>query len=211
MAMKASIRWKLHILRAISVLAALPCYAQTFSVGVKAGVPITEAYSAAYFSNGNSATYQDRYVIGPTAEIHLPFGLSFEADALYRGNGATAIGDVNGKSTVNDWQFPFLGKYELKRGAFRPFVDAGLVYRHLSGKAFYSLFYPYGSTSTLLTNGPNMAGLAVGGGVTVKVMKFRLSPEVRYTHWLSAAGDSIGPGVASVNSNQADLLVGFTF
>jgi hypothetical protein len=162
---------KPQTLLAILVLAALPCHAQTFSFGVKAGVPFTEAYSAAYFADGNSGTYQDRYLIGPTAEIHFAFSLSFEVNALYRRNGASAIGNVGGKSTVNDWQFPFLGKYELKNGAFRPFVDAGLVYRHLSGKAFYSLYYPYGARSTTLTNDPNMAGFAVGGGVTLRDSK----------------------------------------
>ncbi len=47
--------------------------------------------------------------------------------------------------------------------------------------------------------------------MTLKVMKFRLAPEVRYTHGLNTAGDFVGPAVASVNSDQADLLVGFSF
>ena len=188
--------------------AAVPALAQSFSVGVKAGVPITDAYSATAFSNGNSGTYDGRYLIGPTAEIHFPLNLSLEVDALYRRNGVTAIGEVNGKSTVNDWQFPFLGKYELKRGVIRPFVDAGLVYRHLSGTALFSFSYPP-SSSTVLSSSPNLAGFAGGGGITLKILKFRLSPEVRYTHWLNASGASLT--AASVNSNQAELLVGFTF
>jgi hypothetical protein len=119
MVMRRSSQSKLQNLRAtwtlselvwlVLLLAARPSRAQTFSVGVKAGVPVTEAYSATYFADGNSGTFQNRYLIGLTAEIRFPLNLSFEVDALYRRNGATAIGNVSGKSTLKDWQFPLLG------------------------------------------------------------------------------------------------------
>jgi hypothetical protein len=190
------------------LLAAVPSLAQSFSVGVKAGVPITDAYSAVYFEDSNSGTYNDRYLIGPTAEIHFPLNLSFEVDALYRRNGVTAFGNITGKSNITDWQFPFLAKDELKHGTIRPFVDAGLVYRHLSGNALFTYSLP-ASPTTVVSSNPNLAGFAVGGGITLKILNFRLSPEIRYTHWFDASGDSLT--AASVNSNQADLLVGFTF
>ena len=200
-------RGSLTILWLFLLIGALPSSAQSFSVGIKAGVPIADAYTATAFSNGNSGTSDDRYLIGPTAELHLPLHLSVEVDALYRRNGVTAIGNVDGKSTINDWQFPFLGKYEFNRGLVHPFVDAGLVYRHISGSSLFT-YFPSG-TITQLTNSPNLGGFAVGGGITLKVLSLRVSPEVRYTHWFNASGTALT--AASVNSNQADLLVGFTF
>jgi len=148
------------------------------------------------------------YLIGGTAEIHFPLHISFELDALYRRNGASAIGDVYGRSAINDWQFPFLGKYEFKGGLIRPFVDAGLVYRHLSGSALFLNVFSYGS-NTLVATSPNLAGFAAGGGVTLKVWKIRVSPEIRYTHWFDASGSSLI--AATVNGNQADFLVGISY
>jgi hypothetical protein len=76
--------------------------AQSFSFGAKVGVPMTDAATPTSFSNGGSFTFDDRYLIGPTAEIHFPLSLSFEVDALYRHNGESAIGNISGQSSVND-------------------------------------------------------------------------------------------------------------
>lgn len=96
-------------------------------------------------------------------------------------------------NAVNDWQFPFLGKYEFHGGPIRPFVDAGFTFRHVSDA----------------TN-PSTGGVTVGGGITVKLLSLRLSPEIRDTHWPTPAFD-LGSGVLKSTSNQVDFLVGFSF
>ena len=45
------------------------------SVGLKGGFPLTDSLSDSASKN---------YLIGPMAELNLPFGLAVEADALYR-------------------------------------------------------------------------------------------------------------------------------
>ncbi len=77
-----------------------------------------------------------------------------------------------------------------------PFVDAGPVYRHVSG----------GNNSYPPANA-NSGGFAIGGGINVKFLILRISPEIRYTHWGQTAFNSFS---VSTN-NQADFLVGFTF
>lgn len=120
-------------------------------------------------------------------------------DALYRRNGFQPASEFFAlRPQLNDWQIPFLGKYEIKSGFFRPYIDAGVTYRHVSN-----------SGSGPSPNNANTSGFTLGGGITVKALFLRLSPEIRYTHW--ATGPYTGyPGVQS-NDNQVDFLVGFTF
>jgi hypothetical protein len=184
---------------ALLFLFALPSHAQLFSFGVIGGVPITSAYTCI-------TCYDRRYIIGPTAEVRLPFHLSIEVDALYRRNGFIIPG-FRGSQTlsapVDDWQVPLLAKYEIKAGVLRPFVDGGVVYRH-AGVAS-------SSANLLSLDHPNSAGIAVGGGLTVKLGILRLSPQVRYTHWPNPPLTIYELPYVFSTRNQADVLVGFTF
>jgi hypothetical protein len=137
------------------------------------------------------------YLVGPTGELHLPFGLSFEVDALYRPLNYTVY-PQNLRATAftgSDWQFPLLLKYQLHKGILvHPFVDAGVTFRHVS---FSNV--PLGNSNT--------AGVSLGGGLTFKLLFLRFSPELRYTYFPT---DVFGTNVHST-SNQADFLVGLTF
>lgn len=187
------------------LFAALPAYSQLLSVGVKGGVPLTDAYSKGASGIAFTIPYDRHYIIGPTAEIHLPFHLSLEGDALYRRNGfdygVAAIPTTN-TIAISDWQISFLGKYEAGSGPIRPFIDAGIAYRHVS----LSYRTPFGPENA---NNPNTAGFTIGGGITLKPLFFRLSPEIRYTHWPTSPFGST-PWVSS-QTNQVDFLLGFTF
>lgn len=191
-------RMKLTFLVLLTVVSA---YSQV-SFGMKAGVPLSDAYADLQAPNPAASHFTDRYTVGPTAEIHLPFQLSVEGDALYRHNGfGISRGQAGaGNTSVNEWQISLLGKYSLvPLGPIRPFVDAGLAYRHLS----------FGTVPlSLSVQNPNNEGFAIGGGVTLKLLRLRLSPEIRYTHWGQVAVSNLA--VLSSN-NQADFLVGFTF
>jgi opacity protein-like surface antigen len=190
-----------------AIVSSFPAYSQFFSVGVKGGIPMTDSYSAGSNDLSSATPYDRRYIIGPTAEVHLPFHLSFEADALFRRNGfdfhyGSLIGQHGTLRTkVNDWQFPLLGKYELRFGPLRPFVDAGVVYRHVSTS---------GSAGRITPDNTNGAGFTVGGGVTLKLLLVRLSPEIRYSHWPTPPFHT-GNQVLSSTTNQADFLLGLTF
>jgi hypothetical protein len=175
-----------------------------FSFGAKVGVPLTTAYTPTGASLDFSANEQ-RYTIGPTVEVRLPFHLSFEVDALWRRSSynvtippALNFGG-NYAASVGDWQIPFMAKYERGSGPVRPFIDGGVVYRHVSSSF---LFGGPGNPST--------AGVTVGGGVTLKLPHLRLSPEIRYARWPTPAFTSPYNFVVST-SNQVDLLVGVTF
>lgn len=190
---------------------AVPGYGQLLSFGIKAGVPLTDAYNAGFSGYLSTTSYNRQYIIGPTVEVHLPFRLSFEADALYRRNGFDLVSTnlpiynlppTYARDIINDWQFPLLAKYELTSGPLRPFVDAGLTYRHVSTSG----------TSPSTPANPSTAGFTVGGGVSLHAFILRLSPEIRYTHWASEPFSlSNFSGILRSTDNQADILLGLTF
>jgi hypothetical protein len=188
---------------ALLVIGGLPAYSQMFSFGVKAGVPVTDVYTIGFVPNGGAQAHEQRFTIGPTVEVHLPFHLSFEVDALWRQSSFSQISaSISSFDTsVNDWQVPLLAKYEMKLGPIHPFIDGGIVYRHVSTS----------SSSVPPPTNPNTAGVSVGGGVTLKFLHLRLSPEIRYTKWPTPAFSSAYAGPVLSTSNQADLLVGITF
>src|ERR1019366_10238092 len=85
--------------------------AQTFSAGLKAGAPFTDAIHA-----GSVATFatisidNHHYVIGPYVELRLPFKFSLEVDALYRSYGFQ-LAPGGRSNSVGSWEFPVLAKY----------------------------------------------------------------------------------------------------
>jgi hypothetical protein len=184
------------------LFAVVSAYSQSLSFGVKAGVPVTDAYADLQTPNGTASHFADHYTVGPTIELHLPFQLSIEADALYRHSGFGINGGTGGtaSSSVNEWQIPLLAKVEIiPLGPIRPFVDGGLAYRHLSVNT---------SGTGLTVQNPNNSGFVLGGGVTLKLLRLRLAPELRFTHWGQVAFSNLA---VSSSQNQADFLVGFTF
>jgi hypothetical protein len=180
---------------------------QLISLGVKGGIPLTDPLSTRQGGSGGVGHDVRRYLVGPTGELHLPFGFSVEVDALYRPLNYTEYptnlsplpGDYSPVAhTGSDWQFPILAKYEFHKGIIvHPFVDGGVTYRHVS-------------FSNVSLGDASTAGISVGGGLTFRLLFVRLSPEFRYTRFPT---DVFGSNFNYVHStsNQADFLVGLTF
>jgi opacity protein-like surface antigen len=200
---------------------AVSAWAQLFSYGVKAGVPLTEFLNAAKSQQFAFNSTTNRYIVGPTAELHLPFGLGVEFDILYRrfdyNGSATLMNSVsNSRTTANAWEFPLLAKYRIPMKVVHPYVDAGVAWDKLSGltQTITSTFVAL-TTTTTTSNPPELnttatRGFVMGGGVSVKVLKIQVSPEIRFTRW--GAQHFIDPGgLLHSNLNQGEFLVGITF
>ena len=194
-------------LACLSLLAfGLPGNCQLLSFGIKGGVPLSDAYSDANLGNGATSSHlNNHYTIGPTAEIHFPLHLSFEADVLYRHSRYSATSNIvpAGSASANDFQIPLLAKLDLSHGLVGTFIDGGLAYRHLS----VNLDNP-AKQLFLGVNNPNSEGVALGGGIQFKLLLIHISPEIRYTHWGQIAFSN---AAVTSNNNQIDLLVGVTF
>ena len=175
--------------------------AQPFTAGVKVGVPLTDVLNAVGTGAGSIAasTSTDRFLVGVTGELHLPFGLSVEADVLYRRFSYEPLSTIQSSSS-NAWEFPILAKYKFPSKIIRPYIDGGIAWNTLQGLA--------SSISSGLKNGTT-DGIVLGAGVEIKALIVRISPEIRYTHWSSEAFTAAS--LLQSNQNQAEFMLGVTF
>jgi opacity protein-like surface antigen len=219
-----------HFMRPLLLLllAAVPAYSQLISFGVKGGVPLTDFVDAASGANPtgfvNFVSHTNRYIVGATGELHLPFGLSAEVDVLYRHfnyDGTTQGVDTvtASKTGGNAWEFPILGKYRFAHGKFiRPYVDAGIAFDTLQGlsQTVQNTFFS-GSGGTTTSSGTptqlqhsTVHGYVFGGGLDFKFLVVHIQPEIRYTRW--GAQHFFDPsGLLHSSENQGEFLLGITF
>lgn len=197
-------------------------FAQPVSIGVKAGVPLTDFVDAAKGNQSSYFTNTKRYTVGGTIELHLPARFSIEIDALYKRFGFDGQSVSTGSTTLtgtrgNSWEFPLLVKFEMVPGPVRPFVDAGASIRHLTGIRQVRQVISAGTFSSVEVSDPpefNKAtdlGLTFGAGIALKLGRVRFSPELRYTRW---GGENLRDPVNALlhtHRNQGDFLLGFTF
>ena len=203
-------------------LTAGAAFCQPFGFGITGGVPLNDFLNAARSGTFTFSANTNRYVIGPTGELRLPFGLGIEVDALYRHFGYTGIGGITGVATSQSvttggaWEFPVLGKYTFKGKIAHPFVCAGVAWDKLSGLTQAVSSTVAGITKSSSTSNPaeltNTAtiGYVFGGGLQVKFLLIHIAPQIRYTRWNSE--HFVDPnGLLHSNLNQGEFLVSLTF
>jgi hypothetical protein len=197
-------------------------FAQPFSFGVKGGVPLTDAFSASQGSPTSYSSVTRRYTVGPTAEIGVPlFGLSVEADGLYRRIGwnsnraATALYEpYQSTARMGAWDFDALLKHRIGGPGVHAYLGAGAAFSRLFTTRENYTFPgpPPGDLSKQMVDevqSKNIGGIVVSAGV-----KFggaiRVAPELRYTRWLS---NNIIGGLPNLSTqvNQVEVLVSITF
>lgn len=188
---------------ALLFLGAITAVAQPLSAGLKIGVPLTDFINTV---SSQSFTTTNRYILGPTVELHLPAGFGVEFDILYRHYRYSeilgAVGSaLTSSTTTGAWEFPLLLKYRFPTRVVRPYVDAGVSWDKLSGLT--STFSGSG-----LQNNTTM-GAVLGGGLDIHLLIVHILPEVRYTRWTSQHFN-IG-NIINSNQNQAEFLLGITF
>ena len=193
-------------------------FCQPFSFGVKAGVPLTDFLSAAENQSVRYVTATNRYIGGVTAELHLPFGLGVEVDALYRHlNYQQSSSTVAAGTTASDFEFPLLGKYRFPMiKVAHPFVDAGVAFDSLAGVKQEVTTVVNGIISTSSSSDPaelhnsSTRGFVIGGGIDIHFLVIHLLPEIRYTRWGARQFFDVN-GLLHSNVNQGEFLLGITF
>ena len=178
-------------------------FAQNISVGIRGGVPFTDAFSATKSAIGGFENVPKRYTIGPTLEIRLPFRLGISFDILYKNlayRQATAAG--TSEQSAKQFEFPLMLRYRFGAESIRPFVAGGPTFNKISAGAVRDpVQFVHSST----------AGIVLGAGIEVKALLIRLTPEIRFTHRTAESfRDAVNAQLRS-NLNQAEFLVGLTF
>jgi hypothetical protein len=164
-----------------------------FGFGVKGGVPFTDVLKATGVVNGSNAvlTRSNDYLIGPVAELRLPFGFAFEVDGIYRRSEyRLTSNNVTTAISANAWEIPYLAKFRFPIPLLKPFISAGGAYR-----TFTDL--PANVT-------PTHNAVVLSGGLELRISRVRLSGEARWLHWNSTStGIAVRPA-----QNQGEVLFG---
>ena len=192
--------------------------AQPFGAGFKVGLPLNDAFDI----RGNTSlgnVKMKKYIVGPQFELRLPAGFAIELDALYTNfridtplNTATSL--LGSSFDADSWEFPLMlkkkfGGADAVAASVRPFVTAGASFRRLTDVDDIGRFLLGRSLSDSADK--TATGFVVGGGVEIRALFLRISPEVRFTRW---GTENFREGVANIlrtNRNQGQLLVGFSF
>ena len=209
------------------VLAAVPsAFAQHLSIGIKAGIPLTDVVQAESTVLSFQAETK-HYTIGPVVDIGLPRRFGVEVGAMYkrfdqRSTTITTTGFItSGDETFpiqefrsvsaagTSWEFPVAVQYHLSLPVIRPYVEAGVSFNHLSNVFSFENFPFTGPRTLPFTLAPtsssfNRAGVLFGAGVEINLHVIHVTPGLRYTHY-----NETRPWLPATNA--ADFLVGFTF
>src|SRR5262249_43800385 len=88
-----------------------------FGVGVKGGPAVTDLLHAAAVASGQQPVLSQgsNYIVGPVAELRLPFGFAIEADGLYRGTEYSVTNPGNLPSTIksSSCEIPYLATFHF--------------------------------------------------------------------------------------------------
>lgn len=215
------------------LVGAFSAFSQPFSFGAKLGVPLSDFLNAAEGDTPsgflNYATHTNRYIVGVTGEVHLPFHLGIELDVLYRhldyqstsqAVSSASTTTTNTSTTGNAFEFPLLGKYRFGTKVLHPFVDAGVAWDTLQGLT-QGVTNVVTTISSTVTNSSSSStpsdlqnstvrGYVSGAGLDIHFLLIHIQPEFRFTRW--GAKHFFDPsGLLSSNQNQAEFLVGITF
>src|SRR5256885_551833 len=74
-----------------------PLHAQSLSLGVKGGVPFTDAVEGSFGFRSEAR----RYTVGPMVEVGLPLSLAIEFNALYKRTGYSTLDSAFGITSIS--------------------------------------------------------------------------------------------------------------
>jgi outer membrane protein W len=215
--------------------AASSAFAQRISVGIKAGVPLTDLVRT---NSGDvpTSTQTKRYTIGPVVDIGLPLGFGVELGAMYKRfdqqsiavtitgyvvideDNSYAITQAAGTSAVgHSWEFPVAAQYHFFKSAIRPYVEGGVSFNRLSNAYTVQIPYPRQPPQLPFTiehmrSSLTRVGPLFGVGVDVKVHGIHVTPGLRYTHYNQLEQlTGCASGSACRGNTAVDILVGVTF
>ena len=180
-----------------------------FDFGVKGGVPFTDILSiqnlASQIPPGTNLIpsspvttleKSNNYLIGPVAELRIPFGFAVEVDGIYRAaQYHLTTNDITTTLSASSWEIPYLAKFRFPIPLLKPFVSGGGAYR-----SFTDL------PNNLVT--PTHNAFVLGGGLELRISRLRLSGEGRWLHWSSPPDNS---NAARLDQNQGEVLFGLVF
>lgn len=214
-------------------------FAQHISVGIKAGVPLTDLVRTGSGTGSGDvppSTQTKHYTIGPVVDIGLPHGFGVEFGAMYKrfdqqSLAVTTTGFIiideetsypiqqtAGISAVGQsWEFPLAVQYRFFKSAIHPYVEGGVSLNHLSN-VYTVQQTPYPRLPQLpftiehMRSSLTRVGPLFGIGVDIKLHGIHVTPGLRYTRYTNSTQlTGCVDGSACRGNKGLDFLVGLTF
>ena len=191
-------------------------FAQGVHVGIKGGVPLTDAFDTLSDASRGYFSKTRRYIVGPSFEVGLPAGFGIELDMLYTRLQFNSIQSNPGPVSTSDtsassFEFPLLLKKKFGEGSARPFVTTGAAYKRLTDITQVRSFISGSNDDPPELRNRDSVGFVVGGGVELRVLLLKITPEVRFVRWGTETFREGLSGLLKTNKNQGQFLVGFSF
>jgi hypothetical protein len=191
-------------------------HAQRFSLGVEAGVPVTDSFDTGFIYRGSFVPSTTRYAVGPAFGVRLGGRFAAEFNALYQPfsfrQSNMIITPSSSKTTGNLWQFPLLLRCRILEGPIHPYVTAGPSVQIATNIT---------ETNTIINSMPivnhppperrAVAGVAAGAGLEFSLGRLHISPEIRYTRWAAENFDFSESNHVGTKLNQVQILVAVMF
>ncbi len=195
-------------------LASALCQAQTFSIGLSAGLPLNHLM----VSTGNSTTATGRYTFGPSARVGLPHGFALDAELLYKRLEFGLTTDPT-RAAVHRLELPLMVRYAIRGLPVRPYLHAGISFNRVvavngatacARTALGEEVYCIGNVETAVLRHRHTHGPLLGIGFDFHWGRFQLAPELRITRWIDR---NFGTQDSPLRSNLTgiDLLCGLRF
>ncbi len=205
---------RLVVISGILLLLPMCGFAQKISIGLNAGLPLTELAEA---SDGQTAS-TGRYTFGPSFRLDLPGGFALDVEFLYKQMHFGFTSDGAGGS-IHRIELPLMLRYAFPGKSVRPFVHLGISYNRViavsgasecAGGIGGEQFYCIGGRTAVELRHRHTYGPLCGAGVSFPWGKIRLAPELRLTQWVDR---NFGTRDSSLRSNptQLELLVDVKF
>ncbi len=205
---------RIAIASVVLVLASSFVHAQTFSIGLEAGVPLNGGMT----STGSYTASSGRYTLGPFVHVGLPHRFGADAELLYR-RSQFGVAQNPARATAHRLELPLMLRYTIPALRGRPFVHAGMSFNRVVAVSGASLcartalgeeVYCVGNTEAAVLRHRHTHGPLLGFGFEFGLWRFKLSPEVRITRWIDR---NFGTQTSPLRSNltEIDLLCGISF
>ena len=181
-------------------------HAQPVSLGIEAGVPVTESFDTGFI-------YRGAFRLSRCA-LEAVFAAEFSA--LYQPfsfRQSNVIGTPSSsKITGNLWQFPVLLKWRILEGPIEPYITAGPSVQIAANITETSIII----NAPPVVSHPSperraVAGVAAGAGLGFSLGRLHISPEIRYTRWAAEKFDFTQSNHVGTNLNQVQILVAVMF
>jgi hypothetical protein len=191
-----------------------PAYAQEVSVGLVAGLPITQLLEA----RDATASKTGRYTFGPDLRIGLRHDLAVDINLLYK-RAEFGFQAEPARAAIRRLELPVQLRYWFSGLRPRPWIQAGVSFNRIVSIADDEAcgeqgrderFFCLGGRTAIEMRHRGTYGPVLGAGLELRERRVQVDAEVRVTRWVDR---NFGTRDSPLQSNltQVELLVELRF